>query len=224
MYTGAYSPRASTRPTLSPKIKTQQPSILTPRLPTDIHRATENVTRHKRSNQQESTSTVANRLFLDSTTRQYRVPDPDMEHFLWSKQNITEKQRETMTESVDIFLDELKETARSNDYPEVLPRIMLSGEIPSNFSTPAVRNRGQKGPKKILKAFDEAGYWDCHQKPLTPILPDLFITKQFQNYIYDRHEQMPEVLSQAPVPPPPDPNRNRRPKRPTALFVEKPKD
>lgn len=224
MFTGAYSPRASTRPTLSPKIKTQHHPILTPRLPTDIHRATENVSVRKRSNQQESTTTVANRLFLESTTRQYRVPDPAMEHFIWSKQNITPKQKETMEESVDIFLDELKDTARSNDYPEVLPRIMLSGEIPPNMSTPSIRSHAQHIPKKILKAFDENGYWDCHQKPLTPILPDLFITKQFQNYVYDRHEQMPDVLSQAPVPPPPDPNRNRRPKRPTELFVEKPKD
>lgn len=221
MYTGAYSPRTSVRPTISPKIKTQQRSILSPRLPTDIHRATENVTKKKRSNQQESTTTVSNRLHLESTTRRYLAPDPAMEHFIWSKQNITPKQRETMVESVDIFLDELKETARSNDYPEVLPRIMISGEIPPNMSTPAIRNRAQQGPKKVLEAFNEAGYWNCHQKPLTPILPDLFITKQFQNFIYSQHGQMPEVLSQAPVPPPPDPNRNRRPKRPTALFVDK---
>lgn len=219
MFTSAYSPRTSIRPTLSPKTKIQHRSILTPRLPTDIHRATETVSNRKMAGPHESETKIAKRMRLDSATRSYRASDASMQHFLWSRNNISPRQEQTMHESVDVFLQVLKETATGDKYPMVLPRLLSSSEIPHSLTSPAC-DAAPKISKDVLRAFDEAGYWNCQQKPLTATLPDLYITRQFQEYIYSQHQEMPEVLQQAPVAPPLDPNRNRRPKRNPKLFVD----
>ncbi|OHT02757.1 hypothetical protein TRFO_30002 [Tritrichomonas foetus] len=220
MQSTPFTLHTSRLPTCSQKTKTQTRTLLTPRIPADMHRYSERDAKRKMANSLEKSHTVSNRLHLESAARRYRASDQDLEHFVWSRENISPKQTETMIESVDIFLNELKDTARSPDYPVIMPRVLLENEVPSCIATNSIRGQSPRSPRKVIKAFDRADYWKPHQKPLTAILPDLYITKRFQDFVYDRHEPIPDVLKQAPVAPPPNPNQNRRPKRSSELFVD----
>ena len=214
--TTPYTLRASRQPLYTQKTKTQTRHLLTPRVPANLHIRTEADLRKNMANNQESSYVVQKRFSTESATRTFRAPDKDIEHFVWARDSITPKQEETMKQNVDIFLNEFKEDAKSNDYPECLPRLLRESEIPLSLQKADTTRVSLRSPRKVLEAFNEANYWKVHQKPLSAVLPDLWITKQFQNYVYDNQWEVPDVLKQAPVPPPPEPRE--KPKR-TPLYL-----
>lgn len=183
------------------------------------HEASE---RHKNTFMVSSTETeaqVTKKLDMASSVRRYRAPPKAISHYLWSRTAINPKQKETMIESVDIYLEKLK-ASRPKRESLITPRELTYNEIPQDLNTPFVKCYAPRGPRKIVRAFNDDGYYECQQESLTPALPDLFIAREFKNFIVSNHERMPRVLEESPPPPLPITREQQRVRRPS-VFADK---
>lgn len=139
---------------------------------------------------------------FSSSIRSYRPPAGTYQKFLQSKKDINSHQTQTMMISVESYLEKLKESRKPVE-EQINPRQLSYNEIPTELESPWFRVVAPTVPSKIKKAYDQTNYYKSKQQPLQSVLPNLFITRQFQNYIEENHERMPCILESTQLTPKP---------------------
>lgn len=169
--------------------------------------ARERVSTKKMADSRRTEAMLEREIELDSNVRTYTAPPQAIKHYLRSREAINERQTATMEESVDVYINQMKQSLPPLEQM-ISPRSMRENEVPYGFSAHASPCR-----RNLKRIFDRTGYYKSQQKPLSSNLPDTYITQKFKEYIENSHEAMPRILQEAKISRPPDSPRSPRNKR-----------
>jgi hypothetical protein len=95
---------------------------------------------------------------------------------------------------VDAYLLRLRKSHLKSD-KRFFPRELRHNEIPKGLESMWTEGVAPSGPRKIVRAFDDQGFYHSEQPPLSKRLPDLFVTQQFRAFIDRNHERLTTVLT-----------------------------
>jgi hypothetical protein len=130
---------------------------------------------------------------IETSIRKYRPPNPIIDRFMWSRDAINERQRITMEESVDIYLNQLKEEYSAGNYQL---RELTGPEIPPELMKPNITTRDIA--EQITTAFDQSTSHGLEEVPINVIIPpDLEIAKKFREYLTKNGQVVSTVLTRA---------------------------
>lgn len=138
----------------------------------------------------ESAAEVLHMQELRSEVNSYVARPEDVEHFEMSKRRINEKEKKTMEGNVDLYVERMHLMGGAGS--GFSPRKAHEASVPDELYQNAVVCHS---PRRIGRMFDDAGYYDSQQKPLTRIIqPGLHIVSSFKQFLADRNWTVPKML------------------------------
>jgi hypothetical protein len=158
----------------------------------ETHAAADSSARRTMVSRDHSLADAAKTTAVNSNVRMHRASDLESGKFLWSRDAITEPERATMEESVEIFLAEFKyDHAAIPQFPEkVCGNVYPELEV----ALPPV-----KAPRKLSRVFDGTGYYDLKQTPLSIRLPPLAITAKLKDFVGEDGQDGRTLLGRVPA-------------------------
>ena len=127
---------------------------------------------------------------IRSEVNAFVVRPDDVDQFEASKMSISDSQRQTMETNVGAYFDRLHEIggAGSGFSPRKAHAAMVPDELKANAMV-------CHSPRRVGRIFDEGGYYESKQKPLTNLLdPNLGIIASFKQFLAERKWNVPKML------------------------------
>jgi hypothetical protein len=117
---------------------------------------------------------------IRSQANQHVASSESIRRYLESRDAINHREMELMEESVGIFIRTMKRKHwKCCDFP----RHLCGRDIPPTMTRPGIPPGSIKSPRKVMRAFDCAGYFQNPRRPPLLALPDLEVTRRYREYV-----------------------------------------
>lgn len=160
--------------------------------------------RRKRTQMADSNRAMDHALHtmkLESSIRYYQPPSETVRRFIATKETITPEETARMESNVDSYLKILKEHCPPRE-SLISPRELRRNEIPTTLGCPWSARGAPRSPRQLTKLFDESPTFKSNTSHLQTDLPDIFITRSFQEFIERNGRQLPKgftTVSRQPI-------------------------